>query len=78
MKKYITTSVIGTAIILLTATSAVAGYPLNNKVGDIDTKLVFFGFAQIDAVGGEGMKIKETVSSSQAKTNLVVHKLKQI
>lgn len=70
MKKYITTSVIGTAIILLTATSAVAGYPLNNKVGDIDTKFVFFGFAQIDAVGGEGMKIKETVSSSQAKTNL--------
>ncbi|WP_226960581.1 porin [Sulfurimonas paralvinellae] len=48
----------GAATVLLMATSAHAGYTMKKKVGDVDTKLTFFGFAQLEAVGGNGMKLK--------------------
>jgi hypothetical protein len=42
----------------LVATQSFAGYTLEKKVGDIDTKMTFYGFAQLEAVGGEGMDLK--------------------
>jgi len=48
----------GVATLLLMSTSAQAGYTMKKKVGDVDTKLTFFGFAQLEAVGGKGMQIK--------------------
>ena len=58
------------AAILLMSTSAQAGYTMKKKVGDVDTKLTVFGFAQLEAVGGEGMQIKEAGSTANADTNL--------
>lgn len=43
----------GAAALLLLSTSAQAGYTMKKKVGDIDTKLTMFGFAQLEARGGE-------------------------
>ena len=43
----------GAAAILLMSTSAQAGYTMKKKVGDVDTKLTVFGFAQLEARGGE-------------------------
>ncbi len=60
----------GTAAVLLMATSAHAGYTMKKKVGDVDTKLTMFGFAQLEAVGGEGMQIKYAGSDAKADTNL--------
>jgi hypothetical protein len=37
------------AAVILTTTSANAGYTMKKKVGDVDTKLTFFGFSQINA-----------------------------
>lgn len=60
----------GAAAVLLMASSAHAGYTMKKKVGDIDTKLTVFGFAQVEAVGGEGMQIKNAGSTDKADTNL--------
>jgi len=70
MKKNMIKLAAGTAAVLLMATSAHAGYTMKKKVGDIDTKLTMFGFAQLEAVGGEGMQIKNAGSEAKADTNL--------
>ena len=57
----------GAATVLLMTTSAHAGYTMKKKVGDVDTKLTFFGFAQLEAVGGDGMKLKYAEDGSGAK-----------
>ena len=69
MKKTILKLTIGLLATTLLATSANAGYTLKKKVGDIDTKLTFFGFAQLDAIGGKGMQIKNSGSTAKAGTN---------
>ena len=51
------------ATVLLMSTSAHAGYTMKKKVGDIDTKLTFFGFSQLEMVGGKGMQIAEAGTS---------------
>jgi len=43
------------ATVLLMSTSAHAGYTMKKKVGDVDTKLTLFGFAQLEARGGDGV-----------------------
>lgn len=40
---------------LLISTDANAGYALKKKIGDVDTKLVLFGFSQLEARGGDGI-----------------------
>ncbi|EDZ61956.1 hypothetical protein SMGD1_0057 [Sulfurimonas gotlandica GD1] len=60
----------GAAAVLLMSTSAQAGYTMKKKVGDIDTKLTFYGFAQLEAVGGDGMKIKESGSVAKANSDV--------
>jgi len=54
MKKSMIKLAAGAAAVLLMSTSAQAGYTMKKKVGDIDTKLTMFGFAQLEARGGEG------------------------
>ena len=54
MKKSMIKLAAGTAALLLMATSAQAGYTMKKKVGNIDTKLTMFGFAQLEARGGAG------------------------
>lgn len=58
------------AALILMSTSASAGYTMKKKVGDIDTKLTFFGFAQLEMVGGDGMKIKEAGSVEKADSDV--------
>ena len=70
MKKNMIKLAAGTAAVLLMATSAHAGYTMKKKVGDVDTKLTVFGFAQLEAVGGKGMQIKNAGSEAKADTNL--------
>jgi len=70
MKKNMIKLAAGAAAVLLMATSAQAGYTMKKKVGDIDTKLTMFGFAQLEAVGGEGMQIKNAGSVEKADTNI--------
>lgn len=70
MKKSMIKLAAGTAAVLLMSTSAQAGYTMKKKVGDVDTKLTMFGFAQLEAVGGEGMQIKNAGSTAKADTNL--------
>ncbi len=70
MKKNMIKLAAGTAAVLLMATSAHAGYTMKKKVGDVDTKLTFFGFAQLEAVGGKGAEIKNAGSTAKAGTNL--------
>lgn len=60
----------GAAALLLMTTSAQAGYSMKKKVGDVDTKLTFFGFAQLEAVGGDGMKIAEAGSVNKADSSI--------
>ncbi|WP_373003900.1 hypothetical protein [Sulfurimonas sp.] len=60
----------GAAAVLLMTTSAQAGYTMKKKVGDIDTKLTFFGFAQLEMVGGDGMKIKEAGAVNKADADV--------
>jgi len=55
MKKNMIKLAAGAAAVLLMATSAQAGYTMKKKVGDVDTKLTMFGFAQLEARGGEGV-----------------------
>ena len=70
MKKSMIKLAAGAAAVLLMSTSAQAGYTMKKKVGDIDTKLTFFGFAQLEAVGGKGMQIKNAKSVDKAGTNI--------
>ena len=59
MKK-ITKIAIGAATALLLTTQAQAGYSLKKKIGNVNTKMVLFGFSQLEARGGDGQ-----ISSSQ-------------
>jgi len=59
----------GAIALMVMTTAGDAGYIMKKKVGDIDTQLTLFGFAQIDAVGGEGMQIKNAKSTTNADTN---------
>ncbi|MEN4052331.1 MULTISPECIES: porin [Sulfurimonas] len=70
MKKNMVKLAAGAAAVLLMATSAEAGYTMKKKVGDVDTKLTFFGFAQLEAVGGKGMQIKEAGSVDKASSDI--------
>ncbi len=70
MKKNMIKLAAGAAAVLMMATSAEAGYTMKKKVGDVDTKLTMFGFAQLEMVGGEGMQLKEAGSVEQAGTNV--------
>ncbi|MDF1876933.1 hypothetical protein JHD47_03785 [Sulfurimonas sp. SAG-AH-194-L11] len=70
MKRNMIKLAAGAAALLMMATSAEAGYTMKKKVGDIDTKLIFYGFAQLDAIGGEGMQIKKAGSVDKANTNI--------
>ena len=54
MKKNMIKLAAGAAAVLLMSTSAQAGYTMKKKVGDVDTKLTMFGFAQINADMGDG------------------------
>ena len=54
MKKNMIKLAAGAAAVLMMTTSAQAGYTMKKKVGDVDTKLTMFGFAQLEARGGEG------------------------
>ena len=54
MKRNMIKLAAGAAAVLLMSTSAQAGYTMKKKVGDVDTKLTFFGFAQINADMGDG------------------------
>ncbi|WP_297485630.1 hypothetical protein [Sulfurimonas sp.] len=58
MKKNMIKLAAGTAAVLLMATSAHAGYTMKKKIGDIDTKLTMFGFAQVEMRGGKGSATK--------------------
>ncbi len=70
MKKNAIKLAAGAATVLLMATSAHAGYTMKKKVGDIDTKLTMFGFAQLEMVGGKGMQIKNAGSTAKAGTDV--------
>ena len=65
MKRNMIKLAAGAAAVLLMATSAQAGYTMKKKVGDVDTKLTFFGFAQLEARGGDGI-IADTDDSKVA------------
>ena len=54
MKRSMIKLAAGAAAVLLMSTSAQAGYAMKKKVGGVNTKLVFFGFAQLEARGGDG------------------------
>ena len=60
MKKGMIKLAAGATALLLATTSAHAGYTLKKKVGDVDTKLTFFRFAHLEAIGGKGFQLKET------------------
>jgi len=70
MKNSILKLAVGSVTLLVMSTVANAGYTIKKKVGNIDTKLTIFGFTQLDAVGGEGMQIKNAGSKAKADTNL--------
>ncbi len=70
MKKDIIKLAAGAATMLMISTSADASYTLKKRVGDVDTKLSLFGFAQLEAVGGEGMQIKSAGSAKKADASI--------
>ena len=70
MKRNMIKLAAGAAAVLLMSTSAQAGYTMKKKVGDVDTKLTFFGFAQLEAVGGDGMKIKNKVDPDETNSDI--------
>ncbi|MDF1883471.1 porin [Sulfurimonas sp. SAG-AH-194-C21] len=70
MKRNMIKLAAGAAALLMMATSAEAGYAMKKKVGNVDTKLIFYGFAQLDAIGGEGMQIKKAKSVEKASSNI--------
>jgi hypothetical protein len=51
MKKSLKLTALAT---LLLSSSAYAGYDIEKKIGDVDTKFTVFGFAQLEMRGGEG------------------------
>ena len=55
MKRNMIKLAAGAAAVLLMSTSAQAGYTMKKKVGDVDTKFTMFGFAQLEARGGDGI-----------------------
>ena len=55
MKRNMIKLAAGAAAVLLMSTSAQAGYTMKKKVGDVDTKFTLFGFAQLEARGGDGI-----------------------
>ena len=55
MKRNMIKLAAGAAAVLLMTTSAQAGYTMKKKVGDVDTKFTVFGFAQLEARGGDGI-----------------------
>ncbi len=59
MKRFTKIAIVTTSVLLLT-TQAQAGYTLKKKIGTVDTKIVIFGFSQIEARGGDGQ-----ISSTQ-------------
>ena len=63
MKKNMIKLAAGAAAVLLMSTSAQAGYTMKKKVGDVDTKLTIFGFAQLEARGGDAF-IKDNQDAS--------------
>jgi len=63
MKKNMIKLAAGAAAVLLLSTSAQAGYTMKKKVGDVDTKLTFFGFAQLEARGGDGIINPDTTDA---------------
>lgn len=54
MKKVTKLSMAAAAATLLMAADASAAYTLSKKIGDVDTKLDIYGFAQLEARGGDG------------------------
>ncbi len=58
MKKITKIAMVAASALLLT-TQAEAGYAIKKKIGDVDTKLVIFGFSQLEARGGDG-QIKDS------------------
>ena len=58
------------ATLLIGSTTAQAGYTIKKKVGDVDTKLTLFGFSQLEAVGGDGMKIKYAKDVKKADSSV--------
>jgi hypothetical protein len=52
--------------LLLGTTVAQASYAMKKKTGN---KLIFFGFTQLEAIGGDGMKIKNTGLIKNADSN---------
>ena len=58
MKKSMIKLAAGAAAVLLVSTSAQAGYTMKKKIGDVDTKMTFFGFSQLEMRGGDGSATK--------------------
>jgi len=54
MKKVTKLSMAAAAATLFMAADASAAYTLSKKIGDVDTKLDIYGFAQLEARGGDG------------------------
>jgi hypothetical protein len=78
MKRNMIKLAAGAAAVLLMTTSAQAGYTMKKKVGDIDTKLTVFGFAQLEMVGGDGMKLMNGVNPNTADTSDVAFRAQRI
>ncbi len=62
MKKITKIAMVAASALLLT-TQAQAGYTLKKKIGDVNTKMVIFGFSQLEARGGDG-QIKDSQDAS--------------
>ena len=60
MKKNMIKLAAGAAAVLLMSTSAEAGYTMKKKIGDVNTKMTFFGFSQLEMRGGNGSATKGT------------------
>ena len=58
MKRNMIKLAAGAAAVLLMSTSAQAGYTMKKKIGDVDTKMTFFGFSQLEMRGGDGSATK--------------------
>ncbi len=63
MRKSVLKIAVGASAILLMSASAQAGYTMKKKVGDVDTKLTMFGFAQLEARGGKGILNSATTNA---------------
>ncbi|MGB5965731.1 MAG: hypothetical protein WBG65_09415, partial [Sulfurimonadaceae bacterium] len=52
------------AAVLLMGVDASAAYTLKKKIGDVDTKLDIYGFAQLEARGGDAFINPDTQDAS--------------